>query len=89
MADRKKARRFNVAGEEVRHYSDGDSIAVHTVALDFPASPDVVMAVLSQPEDDNGRSEFRWLMLPNGDWFLGVWPHGDTYVATELDREFE
>jgi hypothetical protein len=31
--------------------------------------------------DNDGRSDFVWLRLPNGDLILGVWPQGDTYLT--------
>lgn len=55
-------------------------------ALKQEASPDVAQMVLSKPVDNDGRSEFFWLRLQNGDLVLGVYPRGDTYCATEHDR---
>lgn len=68
---------------------DGETF---TEIVHFPASRESVELVLAAPidgpDDHDGRSEFRWFMLPTGDWILGVWPHGDTYMRTELDREW-
>ena len=52
-----------------------------------PASPESVRTVLAADEDDeDGRSEWLWVRLPNGDLILGVYPQGDTYCATEKDH---
>jgi hypothetical protein len=51
-----------------------------------PASRHAVEQVLAAPVDyDDGRSDFVWVRLANGDLMLGVWPTGDTYTyASEL-----
>jgi len=52
-----------------------------------PASAESVRTVLNADEDNaDGRSNWVWVMLPNGDWVLGVFPQGDTYLETEKDR---
>ncbi len=54
-----------------------------------PASPELVALVLNASEDSgDGRSEWRWFRLPNGDLILGVYPQGDTYFATESEALF-
>lgn len=59
---------------------DGNSVLVH------PASRESVDLVLSRSEDDpNGRSNWLWVRLPNGDLILGVFPQGDTYEMVERD----
>lgn len=51
-----------------------------------PASEQSVHTVLSSEVDTgNGRSEWAWLRLPNGDLMLGVFPQGDTYFEVEKD----
>lgn len=46
-----------------------------------PADPDDVAAVLSQPiGTGDGRSEWVWVRMTNGDLLLGVFPQGDTYM---------
>lgn len=45
---------------------------------------DYVLAQSTSSMD--GRSEWLWLRLPNGDLVLGVFPQGDTYFATEWDH---
>lgn len=45
---------------------------------------DAVNEVLSQsPDDPDGRSQWVWVRLPNGDLILGVLPQGDTYFNVE------
>ena len=54
----------------------------------YPASRQSVDYVLSQDVDDlDGRSEWLWLRLANGDLMLGVFPQGDTYCSVEVDGE--
>jgi hypothetical protein len=53
----------------------------------YPASPESVGTVLdASVDDDDGRSQFMWVRLGNGDLILGVFPQGDTYFATEGDH---
>jgi hypothetical protein len=59
------------------------------LAVEIPADPEMAAYVMNAPEDDDGRSGWLWFQLPNGDWILGVWPRGETYFATELDREYD
>lgn len=66
------------------HDDDGRVLATY-----IDASPEAVDFVLEQSEHDDGRSGWTWVTLPNGDVMLGVWPRGDTYMATETDREGE
>jgi hypothetical protein len=52
-----------------------------------PASAESVVTVLdADPQSPDGRSNWVWLRLPNGDLVLGLFPQGDTYFATELDH---
>lgn len=57
------------------------------LAFYHPASPESVMTVLDAALDDDGRSEWRWYRLVNGDLFLGIAPHGETYFEVEVDAE--
>lgn len=45
-----------------------------------PASAEAVLKVLHAPFDDDGRGEWQWIRLPNGDLCLAVFPMGDTYI---------
>ena len=57
------------------------------VALVKPASNDSVTTVLSASEnDEDGRSNWLWIRLASGDLVLGVFPQGETYMATENDH---
>lgn len=57
------------------------------IAWHKPASNESVSYVLAQDVDDeDGRSEWLWVRLANGDLILGVYPQADTYFATELDH---
>lgn len=51
-----------------------------------PASQTAVDLVIDQdPNDDDGRSEWLWIRLANGDLILGCYPQGETYFAVEID----
>ena len=53
------------------------------------ASKKAIDIVASAMEgDEDGRSEFLWLRLANGDLMLGVFPRGDTYLDVEGDAQF-
>lgn len=68
------------------HYNDQPDEPI--IATTFPASPAAVRMVLdapiTPPDGNDGRSEYVWLRLANGDLILGVWPQGDLYFAVEL-----
>ncbi len=56
------------------------------LATVHPASARSVEQVLAADvNDDDGRSQFMWVRLPNGDLILGVYPQGETYFAIEED----
>lgn len=58
----------------------------------FGAGLDAVRLVHNAPHDDeDGRSEFVWVLLQSGDWILGCFPQGDTFMATEAmrDRDYQ
>jgi len=60
---------------------DGSYLA--TIA---PASKKAVAMVAAQSEKDpDGRSQFVWVRLANGDLVLGVYPQGDTYCRCEKE----
>lgn len=53
------------------------------------ASKDAVQTVLNAPvETGDGRSDWVWVRLPNGDLILGTFPQGDTYFEVEHDSAF-
>lgn len=61
------------------------------LATVHPADPAVAEWVLSQSADPlnmDGRSEFMWIRLANGDLILGVYPQGETYWECEKDAQF-
>lgn len=54
-----------------------------------PASDESVHAVLNaDPDDPDGRSQWLWVRLPNGDLVLGIFPQGETYMACEKDAQW-
>lgn len=56
------------------------------IAMRQDASEEMALKVLQSPVSDNGRSNFCWFRLANGDLVLGVYPCGDMYFETEGDR---
>jgi hypothetical protein len=67
----------------IRDEETGQHLAtVHAASLQH-------VAAVSQADEhsENGRSEWLWIRLANGDLVLGVFPQGDTYFAVEEDAE--
>jgi hypothetical protein len=71
-----------------------DDLPVHTaqgylIAQSTPASEETTNAALFAPEHGDGRSEFKWLLLVNGDLALVVYPQGALYekITDMLKRE--
>lgn len=59
------------------------------LAMIHPASEESVKRVLSADENsDDGRSQWCWIRLANGDLILGIFPQGDTYFAVEEDARY-
>lgn len=68
---------------DLYHDDDTDHVSVHYK----PASAESVKLVLQADTDDyDGRSEFLWITLPNGDVILGTLPQGHIYELTENDH---
>lgn len=51
----------------------------YVLGLSYPASEEDALAILDSQVHDDGRSEFVWIRLANGDLFVGVSPQGETY----------
>ena len=59
------------------------------IAWVHPASEEATERVIFANEhSENGRSQWVWVRLPNGDLILGVYPQGDTYLECERDAQF-
>jgi len=71
-------------------YDDDDpSVPGRLIASIHPASKKIVKMVLkAKVNDHDGRSQFLWVRLPNGDLVLGVYPQAETYEACEKDAQF-
>jgi hypothetical protein len=71
-----------IEAHETRDPDDGNRL----LAVVHPASQASVNYVLAQSEESmDGRSNWVWVRLPNGDLILGVYPQGDTYFSVEKD----
>lgn len=69
------------------HTIDGEAFICFATV--HPASKKAIKLVLSAKEgDDNGRSEYVWVRLMNGDLVLAIFPRGDTYFAVEKDAQY-
>ena len=50
------------------------------------AKPEVAQIVIdAAPNTGDGRSDWHWFRLANGDLMLATFPQGETYFATEAD----
>ncbi len=50
------------------------------------AKPEVAQVVIdAAPNTGDGRSDWHWFRLANGDLMLATFPQGETYFATEAD----
>lgn len=59
-------------------------------ALCANAKPEDILRVIEANEQDkDGRSQWLWIMLPNGDILLGTFPQGATYEDAGWERAFE
>lgn len=69
-------------------YTHTDDETGRVLAWSFPARSDGVAKVMAATEgDEDGRSEWVWIRLANGDLFLGVAPRGDTYEDLEAETQ--
>lgn len=74
-----------LGAQELYHSQD---YAGGPIAWCHPASSEAVALVMSKiPWDEDGRSEWLWIRLENGDLILGVFPQGETYFAVEEDAD--
>lgn len=71
------------------HKTMDDNDNNRVLARIHPASEKSVALVLdADPLSNDGRSNWCWVRLPNGDLVLGVFPQGDTYCAVEDDAQY-
>jgi hypothetical protein len=67
-----------------RDLSYREDEALYTYGTLTPASDEAVEVMLrADPTNENGRSPWYWLRLPNGDLMLVAFPQGDTYFDVE------
>ena len=67
-------------------YDEEDGLFIASV---HPAAQAARLRVLNADEfSDDGRSNWVWVRLRNGDLILGVFPQGETYEAVEYDSQF-
>lgn len=66
---------------------DHDDTSRPLLGYTTPASEESVRVVLAaDTESGDGRSEWLWIRLANGNLILGVYPQGETYFDTEEDH---
>jgi hypothetical protein len=64
---------------EIRALDDSGLETTQLIATALPARDAQVKRVIEASQGKNGRSEWYWFRLQNGDLVLGVYPCGDTY----------
>ena len=65
---------------------DVDDSKPALIAITGKADPEMARMVMSQsPGGNDGRSEWLWVRLGNGDLLLACYPQGETYEMTEGD----
>lgn len=70
--------------EEVGLMASSINLATANIADVFSADSRAVEITLEADEDsENGRSQWVWIVLANGDKALAVFPQGGTYFAVE------
>lgn len=71
-------------------YHEPSENKTYTQGYMKPASAESIEKVLMADENDpDGRSEYMWVRLANGDLILGVFPQGDTYVEVTADASYD
>lgn len=57
----------------------------------YEASQEAADLILNAPMDEDGRSEWLWVVLENGDVLLACFPQGETYERIEpyISRDLE
>jgi hypothetical protein len=72
------------------HHTYDDEDPSRIIASIHPASAASIALVAKASESSlDGRSQFMWVRLPNGDLILGVFPQGETYCACEHDAQYK
>lgn len=63
-----------------------ESVLMVGMGLHFPMSREAVDMVLNLPigDEDDGRSEWRWFRLNNGDLICGFFPQAGGYERCEV-----
>lgn len=73
---------------KAHHTYDGEDPS-RIIASIHPASAASIALVAKASENSlDGRSQWVWVRLPNGDLILGVYPQGDTYLRCEEDAQW-
>jgi hypothetical protein len=71
------------------HLEPHEDIKNFEIARAKRASDESVRVVLNAGANtDDGRSDWEWIRLRNGDLILGVFPRGETYFEVEVDAGF-
>lgn len=64
-----------------------DDTELREITNTRPASEESVKIILAaDPASPDGRSEWTWFHLSNGDMIFGCFPQGDTYFNTQDDH---
>lgn len=64
----------------------GNETDQHVASIHDASQESVYLVLAADPHDEwDGRSQWMWVRLQNGDLILGVFPQGDTYFSVEED----
>lgn len=77
---------------EQRYYMDSGDVPMEdkTILSMHTAIDEDIKTVLRAPRNtDDGRSQWLWIRLHNGDLILGCFPQGDTYLAVEKGAHWD
>lgn len=75
--------------KKIYHVNELGSESELIIAEVKDASEEYVELVLNKDADhQDGRSDWKWIRLSNGDLILGVYPYGDTYFECEIDSSW-
>lgn len=65
-----------------------DDVPKHIIRSKPASEASVETMLNADPTSMDGRSNWLWFRLPNGDLLFGCFPEGDTYFSTEEDHNF-
>lgn len=65
----------------VGDYDDLPSDEQPTIMRSNAREREIAYMLNADFNDEDGRSQWQWFRLPNGDLIFGTFPQGDTYIS--------